>query len=172
MILWEIWSYLQILLVWYCFRKFAKKNVLGDIIAGALLGLMIEFISEPFWDYHFAITIYKDIPLSVPFAWGMMFTLVTFTSKKLYCRILKKTAIVPYDKRIFLFDVLAGVCIGLPMETLGFKTGIWDYRYEILEWNWGNVPFFDMPYEALAGYALLMLVAPTFVRYWQSAFEN
>lgn len=170
--LWEIWAYLQLLVVWYCFKRFAGRNVAGDIIAGSLIGFMLEFITEPFWNYHFRITIYKDIPLSVPFAWGMMITLVTFLSEKLYCRSLGKKEIDIYDKRILFFDVLAGVLIGFPMETIGIKTKIWDYRYDLLNWNWGNAPLFNMPYEALAGYALLMLVSPTFVRYWQGSFEE
>ncbi len=172
LVLWEIWSYLQILVVWAAFRKFAHRDIKGGILAGAIIGVCVEFITEPFWQYHFKITVYKDIPLSVIFAWGVMFSLVIFLSEKLYCWFLKKSAIVPYDKRVLLFDVLAGVMIGLPFETVGIKTGIWEYRYDLLHWNWGFIPFFHMPYEALVGYALLMVVAPTFVRYWQGVFAE
>jgi len=171
LILFEVWSYLQIPVAWYAFRKFAKRNVAGAILSGTIVGLCNEFITEPFWNYHFRITIYKDIPLSVPFAWGVMFALVVFLSEKLYCWILRKESIQPYDKRILLFDVVGAVVIGLPFETIGVKTGVWDYNYELLQWNWGTIPFFHMPYEALVGYILMMLVAPTFVRYWQSSFE-
>jgi len=172
LILIEIFSFVQIPLYWWLFKKFANRNVLGDMIAGTMIGCFIEFATEPLWDYHFAITVYKDTPLSVVLGWGVMFTLVVFLSEKLYCWILQKKSIVPYDKRIFIFDVLGAVLIGFPLETIGLKAGVWDYRYDILDWNWGTVPFFNMPYEALVGYALLMLIAPTFVRYWQAAFEG
>jgi hypothetical protein len=168
----EIYSYLQIPMYIYLFKRFANRNVVGDIIAGTMIGCFIEFATEPLWDYHFKITIYKDIPPCIILGWGVMFTLVVFLSEKLYMKLLKKPAIEPYDKRIFLFDVFGAAAIGLPLETLGLKSGVWDYRTDLLNWNWGLVPFFKMPYEALFGYCLLMLIAPTFVRYWQGSFEG
>lgn len=172
LVIWEIWAYVQIPVLWYLFKRYAKRNVSGDMIAGTMIGMFIEFATEPLWDYHFKINIYKDTPLAVVMGWGVMFTLVTFFSEKLYCFVLRKPSIAPYDKRIFLFDVVAASLIAFPLETIGLKSGIWDYRYDRLGWDWGKIPFFDMPYEALFGYCLLMLVGPTFVRYWQGAFEG
>lgn len=168
----EIFSYVQIPLYIYLFWKFAHRNVVGDIVAGTIVGCFIEFATEPLWDYHFKITVYKDTPLSIVLGWGVMFMLVVFISEKLYMKILRKPAVQPYDKRIFLFDVLGALLIGLPFEKIGLMMGVWDYRFDRLDWNWGTMPVFNMPYEALAGYALLMLVAPTFVRYWQGSFEG
>jgi len=170
MILWEIWSYAQIPFFCYLFSRYARKNIVGAVIAGALIGLAIEFATQPLWIYHFKITFYKGAPLSVPLGWGVMFAQVVFFSEKLYCWILQKDKIVPHDKRIFIFDLLAGLLIGFPLEALGLHAGVWDYNYGVLGWNMGRVPFFNMPIEALLGYALLMLLAPTFVRYWQGAF--
>jgi len=172
LILWEIWSYVQVPIYIWLFKRYANRNVIGDIIAGSMIGCFIEFATEPLWDYHFMFTIYKDIPPSIIIGWGVMFMLVVFLSEKLYCWVLKKKKIIPYDKRIFIFDVVGAVLIGFPLETIGLKAGIWDYRYDLLQWDWGTVPYFNMPYEALVGYALLMLIAPTFVRYWQGAFEG
>lgn len=172
LILWEIWTYVQVPVMVYVFKRFAKRNVIGDLVAGSIIGLFIEFATEPLWDYHLQITIYKDTPLSIILGWGVMFTLVVFASEKLYLWILRRDTIKPYDKRIFLFDVVAAAAIAFPLETIGLKAGIWDYRYDLLQWDWGTVPFFEMPYEALVGYALLMLVAPTFVRYWEASFEG
>lgn len=172
MILLEAALYVMLPLTWYLFRRFAKRNVLGEMAAGTIIGAFNEFATEPLWDYHLHITIYKDTPLVVVLGWGVMFTLVTFISEKMYCAFLKKTHIVGKDKRIFIFDVLSSAIVAFPLETLGVKSGIWTYRYDRLNWDWGTVPFFNMPYEALVGYMLLMLVAPTFVRYWQRPFEE
>ncbi|MFN0118739.1 MAG: hypothetical protein ACKVQC_10685 [Elusimicrobiota bacterium] len=172
LIVWEIWTYVQIPIYVFLFKRFAKRNIVGDLIAGSIMGVYIEFATEPLWDYHFKLTVYKDIPLSIIFGWGVMFTLVTFFSEKMYCWILKKKAIIPYDKRIFIFDVVGAILIGFPLEAIGLKSGIWDYRYDLLQWDWGTVPLIQMPLEALVGYGLLMLLAPTFVRYWQGSFEG
>lgn len=172
MILLEIVLFAQIPLTWYLFRRLAKRNVLGEMIAGAMIGAFNEFATAPLWDYHLHINIYKDTPLAVVLGWGVMFTLVTFISEKLYCAFLKLPRITPKDKRIFVFDVAAAALVAFPLETLGLKAGIWTYRYDRLGWDWGNVPFFNMPYEALAGYMLFMLVTPTFVRYWERPFEG
>lgn len=172
LILWEIWAYVQVVLVWYLFKQFANRNVVGDMTAGVLIGLGLEFITEPLWDYHFLINYYKDTPVAVPLSWGVMFTLVVFVSEKMYCKFMEKPAIRPYDKRIFVFDLTAGLLLGMPMEMIGVKTGIWDYRFDLLNWNWGEAPLIHMPYEALFAYALVMFSAPTFVRFWQGAFES
>jgi len=143
------------------------------MILGTLVGCFIEFSTEPLWDYHFAITVYKNnTPLAVVLGWGVMFTLVVNFSEKMYCWFLKKKSIIPNDIRILGFDVLGAVFIGLPLETLGVKAGVWDYRYDLLNWNWGTIPLFNMPREALVGYVLLMLIAPTYVRYWRGAFGD
>jgi len=170
LMLWEIWSYVQIPVVWWLFKKFGKRNVAGSLVAGAIIGCFLEFATEPLWTYHFRFTIYKDIPPGVILGWGVLFTLVTIASEKMYMKALHVTSVRPNDKRIFLFDVIAACVVAFPMETIGLKQGVWDYNYDILQWNWGTVPFFHMPYEAVLGYALLMLVAPTFVRYWRGHF--
>lgn len=173
LIIYEILSFLNIPVTWYLFKRFAKRDVTGDMIAGTMIGCFIEFSTEPLWQYHFKITVYKhNTPLAVVLGWGVMFTLVCYFSEKLYCKLFQRTSILPYDKRILLCDVLGGACVGLPLETIGIRAGIWNYRMDILQWNWGEIPFFHMPYEALVGYCLLMLIGPTFVRYWQQAFEG
>jgi len=169
LILWEIWSYLQVPFFCYIFSRFLHRNIVDDIIAGAMIGLAIEFATEPLWIYHFKINFYKHTPLSIPLGWGVMFAQVVFVSEKLYCLVLKKDKIMHHDKRIFIFDALAGVLIGFPLEAMGFHAGVWDYNYNTLGWNMGRVPIFNMPIEALIGYALLMLLAPTFVRCWHGA---
>ncbi|MBI4052043.1 MAG: hypothetical protein HY400_06020 [Elusimicrobia bacterium] len=172
LILSEIASYITIFLVWYLFRKLGKRNVTGDMIAGTMVGVFSEFAVEPLVDYHFKITFYKDTPVIIPIAWGMMFTLTTFLSEKLYYFFLKKHAILPKDKRIFIFDVLAGILVGFPLETIGTNIQLWHYRFDKVDWDWGIIPLLNMPLEVLLAYALIMLTAPTFVRYWQGAFEG
>lgn len=168
----EIWSYLQLPVVWYLFKRFAKRNVAGDMLAGVIIGIFLEFATEPLWIYHFKFTIYRDIPPGILFGWCVMFTMVVFISEKLYCAVFKTSAIAEHDKRIFLFDLIGGILGGMPFEIIGAKLGVWDYNWDVLNWNWGNVPLLNMPAEVLASYALLMLIAPTFVRYWQGSFEK
>lgn len=168
----EAWFYLQIPVTWYAFRRFGKRNVLGELIAGTMIGCFIEFATEPLWDYHFRFNLYKDVPPCIILGWGVMFTLVVVLSEALYKAVLRKDRVNPTDKRIFLFDLVGAVMVAFPIETIAMKLGVWDYNYHILNWNWGEVPFFKMPYEALFGYCLLMLVGPSFVRCWEKPFEG
>lgn len=167
----EVWSYVQVPLSWYLFKKFAHRNILGDITAGVIVGCFWEYSTEALWTYNFHFNLYKDIPPGVPLGWGVMFAIAVYISEKMYCMLFKKKEIIQHDKRIFITDMLAAVLIGLPFEKLGLITGVWTYNYEILHWSTARIPVFNMPYEVLIGYALLMLVAPTFVRYWQGSFE-
>lgn len=172
LIILEIWGFLQVPVVWWLFRRYARRNVAGEMIAGAIVGVCWEICTEPLWDYYFRVTFYRDAPVAVITGWMVMFALITFVSEKLYCLFLRRDSILPRDKRIFLFDVLAAAVVSLPMETMGAKLGVWSYRQDILKWDWGFIPFFNMPWEIMFGYSLLMLVTPTFVRYWEKSFEG
>ncbi len=167
----EVWGFIQVPLVWYLFRRFGKRNVTGELIAGTIIGAFIEFATEPLWDYHLKVTVYKDVPLVIVIGWGMMFTLATCLSEWMYKKVTGKTVVDDRDKRLLLLDVVCAVAVALPIEKLGLATGVWTYRYDLLQWDWGKVPFFNMPLEALFGYALLMLIGPSYVRHWQREFE-
>lgn len=171
LILWEIWSYVHLPIIWFLFRRFGKVNVIGSMIAGSIIGCFLEFSTEPLWTYHFKFTVYKDVAPSIVLGWGVLFTLTIAFSEKLYCRVLGVNRVRRDDKRIFLFDVFAACLIAFPMETIGLKSGVWTYNQDMLNWSWGTVPFFEMPLEALFGYALLMTIAPTFIRHWRDGFQ-
>lgn len=164
--IWEILSYAVIPLSWYLFRRLARRDIAGEILAGSLLGLYIEFACEPLWNYHFAVTFYKDIPPSIPLAYGFMLSLVAFLSEKLCAWVFPKAGPALSGRRLVLFDVAVGILVGLPLETLGNRMGVWDYNYQVLHWTWGRIPVFQMPYEVLAGYAMLMAFGPSLVRHW------
>jgi hypothetical protein len=168
---WEIWSYLQVPLFWFLFWKFGRQDVSGSFIAGSLVGLFVEFSTEPLWTYHFRYTFYKDVTPSIILGWGVLLTLTVFFSEKLYRWLLNRNTVDPNDRRLFLFDALAAGLIAFPMETMGLKAGVWTYNLHILDWTWGTVPVFEMPFEALFGYMLLMTIAPTFIRRWRQDFS-
>ena len=169
--LWEIWSYAHLPLIWYLFKRFARRDVSGSMIAGSIVGCFLEFSTEPLWTYHFRFTFYKDIAPSIVLGWGVLFTLTMALSEAMYRRFLRLHEMRPDDKRLFFFDVVAAVLVAFPMETMGLKSGVWDYNYAILNWSWGVVPFFEMPLEALFGYMLLMTIAPTFILRWREPFN-
>jgi hypothetical protein len=158
--------------LWYGFRKFARRNVLGDLLAGMLIGFFWEYSTEALWTYHLQVNVYKDIPLAILLGWGVMFTLAVFVSEKLFFLFFKSHESCRPDLRVFITDVTAAFLVGLPIEKFGLLTGLWDYNYEILHWSLARDPIFKMPYEVLVGYGLLMMIAPTFVRYWHSAIER
>lgn len=159
-------------LVWYCFRKWARRDVLGDLIAGVLIGFFWEYSTEALWTYHLQVNVYKDIPLAILFGWGVMFTLAVFVSEKMFILFFRMKDTIRHDLRVFITDVIAAFLVGLPIEKFGLVTGLWDYNYGILNWSPARDPVFHMPYEVLVGYGLLMMIAPTFVRYWHKAIER
>lgn len=172
LVLFEIAMFAQVPVAWYLFKRWAGRNVAGEMIAGAMIGFFNEFATEPLWDYHLRLTYYKDIPVGIILCWAVMFTVVVFVSEKIYCFARGRNSVKPGDKAIFLCDLLTAALIAFPVETLGIKTGIWTYRYDRLNWDWGMVPFFNMPWEALYGYCLLMLIGPSFVRAWEKTFDE
>ncbi|MCB4757028.1 MAG: hypothetical protein LHV69_08410 [Elusimicrobia bacterium] len=171
-ILWEIVSYLTVFAVWLFFRRVLKRNITGDILIGTVFGVFSEFFTEPFVNYHFKLTFYKDVPVVIPIAWGMMFAMTAYVSERLYSFFLKRRKIVAQDKRILVFDVIAGLLVGFFLETVGSQARLWEYNSLAIGWNLGTIPFLNMPVETLIAYALIMLVMPTVVRYWHGSFEG
>lgn len=171
LILLEIWGlFFQVPVVWWLIHRYGKRDVTGEMIAAAIIGVVWEVSTEPLWDYHFKITFYHHAPVAVISGWMVMLTMIVCLSEKMYKKLLKKDKVEYGDKRIFIFDVLSAAVIALPMETIGAKMGVWSYQQNLLKWDWGLIPFFNMPYELLFGYSLLMLIAPTFIRYWEKPF--
>ncbi len=168
----EIIGFVQAPLLWWLFKKYAKRNVLGELIAAGIVGVFWEIATEPLWDYNFRINFYRDTPAAVITGWMIMLTLVPIISEKLFRLVFKKDPIADKDKRIFLFDIVTAIFICLPMEAVGAHFGVWTYNIDVLGWDWGIIPFFNLPWELIMGYSLLMLIAPTFVRYWQGEFEK
>lgn len=168
----EILSYLVVFGVWLFFRRILKRDITGDMLIGTVLGVFSEFASEPLCDYYFSLTFYKDIPVIIPVAWGMMYAITVFISEKLYTRLTRLPAIRPGDKRVLALDVFSGMLVGFPLETIGTWAGIWTYNYNVVNWTMPRIPVLNMPLEALIAYGLLMLTGPTIVRYWEGAFEG
>jgi hypothetical protein len=161
----EVCSYVVAIALWtYLHNRFGRQ-ISGDILMGTVMGFFLEFSTEPVSNYRFALTIYKDLPLIIPFDWGLMFALTALASDKLYARFFGNKA--KPDGRIFILDLMIGTMIGFPAETLGAHLGAWTYNIDALGWSLGQVPFFHMPWEAAISYALIMLIGPTFVRSWR-----
>lgn len=172
LLLLETWGFLQVPVVWWLFRRYAHRNLGGEMLAAAIVGVMWEMATEPLWDYHFRVTFYKDAPVAVITGWMVMLPVIVVLSEKLYRFFLRRELLDRRDKRIFFFDVISAALVALPMETIGAKLGVWSYRQDILRWDWGLIPFFNMPWEIMAGYSLLMLIVPTYIRYWERSFED
>ncbi|HLD44803.1 MAG TPA: hypothetical protein VJC18_05155 [bacterium] len=168
----EVFAYVQAPLTAFLFWRLARRNVVGDLIAGSIVGMFVEFASEPLWNYHFKLTIWKDVSPGIIMGYGVLFALAVFFSEKLYKWWFKESTIKDYDKRIFITDVLAAAWIALPLEKIGLITKVWDYNQDVLKWSTIYIPIVDLQLEVFVGYALLMLIAPTFVRYWQKGFER
>ena len=163
---------LQAPLMWWAFRRFFKRDMTGEMIASAIVGVVWEVATEPLWDYHFKLTYYRDAPFAELTGWMVMFPLVILLSEKFYRLALRTDRVRPHDKRIFFFDIISGILVCLPLEAVGARLGVWQYRQDVLHWDWGMIPLLNLPWEVPFGYALLLLIAPTFIRYWEKDFEH
>ena len=167
-------SYAMPALFFGLFLGLAHRNILGDIIAGTVFGFFWEFSTARFWDYRLGWKLPWGTPPAVIINWGVLFAVVVFLSERLYKSMFHRAQVELHDPRIFLTDVVAGLCVGCPAEWLGLYRGLWTYKDCPSCWSgWGpKVPILGLPSDIFIGYALMMLVAPTFVRYWQGALHG
>jgi hypothetical protein len=166
----ELVSFVVPVAVWLGFHLVLKRNVLGDMIAGFVVGCFVELFTASYWNYHFAITVYKDLPLCVLLGWGMMFALGAYVSELLYRWWTKRSQIAPDDPRVLVTDILGGLVIVVPAEVVSLRSGIYEYNYSVLEWTPHQVPVLDLPYMAFVCYAFLLVIGLTFVRTWRNRF--
>lgn len=160
-------------------RGIMKKDYTGYYLAGMLVGLTVEYLTEAYWEYSlnvfFATTtpIWNDISPYVVLGWGFSFTLFVAVSGWLFPRVraLFGAAGVPgsasavMDPWHLLFDAALGIPYFVVYEIFGMKVlGLWRYL-PVSKWT-TMVPVLDYPLEALIGAALFAMVLPAFVRSW------
>lgn len=151
-----------LIITWFVF----KKDVTGMLLAGMLIGLCIEFITEAYWNYSLIVYLYKDISLFVIMGWGYSFTLYLLLSGWLFRFIVRSKNVYAHDLRLLLMDIFIGPIWFLSNELLGMKgLHLWTYSEcagwtHPIPWLWGY------PLEGVIGAIFLSTVMPSFVRYW------
>jgi hypothetical protein len=146
-----------------------KKDITGMFLAGMLMGLMVEYITEAYWQYSFKVPIWRgahiwgDISLYVVLGWGYSFSMFVLFSDWAFKKIMHVPAL---DKRILLFDAVLAPLWFIPYELLGMQgLHLWQYT-SCSEWI-TIIPILNYPLEGVIGAALFGLVLPSFVRHWE-----
>lgn len=147
-----------------------KRNVTGEMICGTLIGIFIELITEPDWDYNLKFYIYKDVSPLVILGWGVSFSWVVAVSDFVYKLWVKGKKVKLFDKRVLLTDFVCGTIMFVSVEVFAMHVlHAWTYS-PILGWTL-IVPIINYPFEGVLGSMLAALILPTFVRYWQKSFD-
>lgn len=156
-----------------------KRNYTGYYLAGVMMGLVVEYITEAYWEYSLNVFFAKDTPVwndispYVVLGWGFSFTLFVLISDNLYPMVRRLFGSKVGGGRVgagtdpwhLVFDAALGVPYFVAYELFGMNLlGLWRY---LPVTNWTTiVPVIKYPLEALVGAALFAMVLPTFVRHW------
>ena len=120
-----------LLIVIYVIGRLLKKNMIGVIIIGTLIGLIFEVQIAPMFLYNTEkLTYYfivgdQAVPISIVFAWGC-----TLSFCILLIEIIKKIRSKKINNCKFFFYGLIFLAItGIPLEFMGHHLGLWVYTY-------------------------------------------
>jgi hypothetical protein len=139
-----------------------KKDLTGMFLAGVLMGLMVEYITEAYWHYNFKVfawpgnPIWGDISLYVVLGWGYSFSMFVLFTNWVYTK-----AGVPLTKaRTLFFDALLAPIWFIPYELLGMQVlHLWSYT-PCSAWK-SIIPGINYPIEGVIGSVLFGLVLPS-----------
>jgi hypothetical protein len=160
----EIVSVVAVLGTYSIFRFVFHQRIGRMMIGGMLLGLAIEFSTEPEWNYSLKCYIWRDVSPFVIMGWGAHMTWLVLFSEYLFKKIFG--AEPGNDFRLLITDVLAGVPILTTGELLGLHVlKIWNYD-ACLNWH-TMIPVIQYPVEAIAPMIALALGVPSVLRFWR-----
>jgi hypothetical protein len=150
-------------------RYLFHTDLSGMLITGMLAGLLLEWTTEVYWQYHLSIYIWRDVSLYVVLGWGYNFTYLTLLSDSAY-RKFRGISRLDGSMGILLCDGLIGIVFFVANEFIGMRLlHLWDYN-PIADWT-HIIPFLGYPIEGVFGALLLAMVFPSFVRHWEMRFR-
>lgn len=166
----ELSTLVAVLLIFPIFFRIFRKNIIGEFIAGVVLGIFFEIATEPVWDYHLTWYLYKDVSPIIMLGWGVSFTILVKLSDWFYKKVYHKKQVNLFDLRLFASDLIVGTTWLTAVELFGINVlHGWNYSPE-LGWHI-MIPIINFPLEAVLALALFSLVMPTFVRHWQKKLD-
>jgi hypothetical protein len=163
----EIVAVLVVVLTYSIFGLVFRKPVGRMMIGGMLLGLGIEFSTEPEWTYSLQCYVWRDVSPFVIIGWGAHMTWVVLLSEWLFRKVFRSDP--DNDFRLLITDVLAGVPLLTTGELLGLHVfRIWKYE-TCLQWN-TMIPGIQYPVEGLICMVPFVLGMPSVVRFWRGSW--
>lgn len=167
----ELLTIIVIALTAWAFRRFFGKSFLNYWWPGALLGLAVEFMTEPEWTYSMKIFIWRDVSPFVIVGWGVTMGWVVLLSDMVYQRWFGRKNKQPW--KIILVDLTVGWPLLISNELFGMHImKSWKYN-DILNWN-TMIPVIDFPLQGILVIGLFVLAMPAIIRFWKDKgnFEN
>ncbi len=164
----ELLTLAALLISWLVFRYRLKRNFWHMWIPGAILGLAVEFMTEPEWTYSLQCYLWRDISPFVIAGWGIVFTWLVTISDYCYRKMFGAPPGTrgPRDPRLWLTDIIVGIPLFLGNELFGLHIiKIWQYN-TVLRWD-TMIPLIDYPLEGLVAIICFSLAVPAAVRYWK-----
>jgi hypothetical protein len=164
----EILSLLAWVSSWWVFKYKLKQPFFKLMLPGVLLGLAIEFMTEPEWTYFVQIYIWRDVSPFVIVSWGLMFTWLITCSDFIYQKIFETNLSLLRKSiwKIRLTDLIVGIPLFVGNELLGLHVlKVWKYN-PILHWD-TVIPMIDYPVEAFVIIVFFIIAMPSAVRFWK-----
>ncbi len=159
----ELYTLASIVSTWFAIKWIFKKNPTIYMLAGALVGLANEFMTEPLWTYHMQFYLWRDISPFTILGWGPLFAIIVLGSEALYKKLFPSSPVRNW--KIILTDLMVGAPLMVAGETLGLRVlHIWEYN-SVLQWH-AMVPLINYPLAGLVSMAFFIMAMPAVVRYW------
>lgn len=139
------------------------------MLAGVIIGVANEFMTEPNWTYHMRFYIWRDISPFTILGWGPMFTMLVGFSDCLYHKLFHDWP--KRDWRVVLTDLIVGVPMLLGGELFGLNVlKNWEYN-AILGWT-TMIPVINYPLEGVMVMIFFIIAVPAVVRYWTDSWAK
>ena len=164
---WFVFTFSFLIIVYFIGKKF-RKNLIGELIIGLILGLVWEIVTGRMWlyDVNKLIVFYvlgNEISVAVVIAWSVVLTASALFTWLLQKNIFKKIN----DMTYFVSGLISIPLICITAELIGYKAGLWRYYFTD-----NLVPLLNLPAYVIGAWFLLGTIFLATIKVYEDEIEK
>lgn len=160
---------ISLIVIFFIGKKF-KQIMLGEIIIALILGLSVEILLAPVFNYNterlslfFKLGLEK-IYMGIVLGWGVVLSAATLLARFLQKKIIKKSGNLIY----LLCGIFSLLLIGASAEIIGYNLDFWQYTTRIET----NIPIFNTPIRPVVGWLFFGSIFLIVIKVFEGEIER
>ena len=159
----------MIIALYFGAKKFFKKDLTGELVAGVSLGLFWEILTNDEWNYDTSrmISFYigkAEIPLEILMGWSLV-----LAGSILATEIMQRKLKWHGKLSFFVLGLISIFVLGFATEVIGVNTGLWNYPDNRGVYTIGSL---ILPNRVVGGWMYFGILFLTVIKFYEHVLEK